>query len=123
MLRLDFKSMFRKENSKIYNFSVETEFKFALKGAQKGSTDTMKEVHRAGGHEARMDAESWGRHRVGETPTDQATDQKSSHRPGAGLYRVDKISADAVFSPVPNLLLGLRPSAQWTSFIGLVEPF
>ena len=31
VLRLDFKNMFRKENSKIYNFLVDIEFKFALK--------------------------------------------------------------------------------------------
>ena len=48
--------MFRKGNSKIYNFPVETEFKFSLEGAQKGSTDPMKEVHRAGG---RKEARSW----------------------------------------------------------------
>ena len=40
---MDIKNMFRKGNSNIYNFSVEAEFKFALEGTQKGSTDPMKE--------------------------------------------------------------------------------
>ena len=31
VLRLDIKNMFQKGNSKIYNFSVDTEFKFAFK--------------------------------------------------------------------------------------------
>ena len=35
LLRLDIKNMFRKGNSKIYNFPVETEFKFSLKGGWK----------------------------------------------------------------------------------------
>ena len=52
MLLLDIKNMFRKGNSKIYNFPVEAEFKFAPEGAQNSSTDPMKEFHRAGGREA-----------------------------------------------------------------------
>ena len=48
---IDFKDMFRKGNSKIYNFPVETEFKFALEEAQNGSTDPMEEFHRPGGPE------------------------------------------------------------------------
>ena len=41
--------MFRKENLKIYNFPIDLEFKFALKEAEKGSTDLMEDVHRPGG--------------------------------------------------------------------------
>ena len=35
VLRLDIKNIFQKENSKIYNFPIDTEFKFALKGSLK----------------------------------------------------------------------------------------
>ena len=65
MLLLDIKNIFQKGNSKIYNFSVEAEFKFALKGAQNSSTDPMKEFHRAGGRKPSSRWEQIKEHRVG----------------------------------------------------------
>ena len=64
MLRLVFKNMFRKGTSKIYNFPVNTKFKFTLKKTEKGSSDPMEEFHRPGGHEPSATAVIWGSHRA-----------------------------------------------------------
>ena len=70
MLRLEFKNMFRKGNSKIYNFPVEAKFKFALEEAEKGSTDPMESVHRARGIEAKRRTKLKRGYRAGGSATE-----------------------------------------------------
>ena len=94
--------MFRKENSKIYNFPVEAEFKFAPKGAQKGSTDPMKEVHRVGG---RKEAGCWELDKV--------------HRAGGGATE----SVEAGTEPMDVVLDdGLIDGISTDSVAGAIEP-